>query len=69
MQPVETKVEKLVIVCANYSGRATIYEHFYTCKQVEIKKDFQSIEKLDCIIIPCANAWGKPTSHVQWIMR
>jgi O-acetyl-ADP-ribose deacetylase (regulator of RNase III) len=67
MQAPEHKVEKLVIVCANYSGRATIYEYFYTFKQVEIKKDFQSIDNLDCIIVPCPNAFGKATGLAQTV--
>jgi hypothetical protein len=69
MQAVENKIEKLVIVCANYSGRATIYEHFYTFKQVEIKKDFESVTNLDCIIVPCPNAFGKATGLAQFVTR
>jgi hypothetical protein len=68
MNPNSTsKIEKIALVSPNYSGRATLYEYFFTFPNVLISKDFAEVEKLDCIICPCSNAFGIPEGPAKQI--
>jgi hypothetical protein len=53
-----TLVDRIELVSSEHVGRSAFYEQFYQVDSVKLRKDFEGLTDLDCIIIPCSNGFG-----------
>eukprot|EP01122_Echinamoeba_exundans_P016880 TRINITY_DN869_c0_g1_i2.p1 TRINITY_DN869_c0_g1~~TRINITY_DN869_c0_g1_i2.p1 ORF type:complete len:415 (+),score=65.18 TRINITY_DN869_c0_g1_i2:81-1325(+) len=53
-----TTVDRIHLVSTDQVARSSFFEHFFQSEVVKLRKDFESVEELDCLVVPCSNGFG-----------
>lgn len=69
MNGAATTIERIDLVSSDALARSAFFEHFFQSEQVKLRKDFENLDDLDCLVVPCSNGFGLKEGVAKDVQR